>query len=88
MVAGIPPRSLDSEAARHFKATAEDRMRAALEARGARPALIGWMALDIRLLRHRPDGAALRADVERCLAASPGPLRRAWLDLGESASGV
>ncbi len=39
--------------------------------------------LDIQLLLRGPDGAALRADVERRLATSPGPLRRAWLDLGE-----
>jgi hypothetical protein len=37
--------------------------------------------LDIQLLLRGPGGEALRADVERRLAASPKPLRRAWLDL-------
>jgi hypothetical protein len=39
--------------------------------------------LDIQLLLRGPDGAALRADVERRLATSPAPLRRAWLDLAK-----
>jgi len=39
--------------------------------------------LDIQLLLRGPDGAALRADVERRLADCPEPLRRVWLDLAE-----
>jgi hypothetical protein len=39
--------------------------------------------LDIQLLLRGPNGASLRADVERRLAASPKPLRRAWLDLAK-----
>jgi len=61
MATGTAARTLDSEAARHFKGTAEDRIRAALEA--------GDLALHL-YLATQPPGTSLEEARRRLQAAA------------------
>lgn len=71
MATGISPRTLDSEAARHFQGTAEERMRAALGA--------GELALRL-YLASQPPGTGVeeaRRRLQRAAHAGRRPSRSA-----------